>query len=209
SISLQFQLCLPIWRRSTPRQRLGDLSVGTVKKHAIWGHRGTFVLAATGSAVGLGNIWKFPYITGENGGGAFVLMYLVFILLIGVPVMIAEVFLGRHGRANPVFAVRKLAHQSGASNLWTVIGWSGVLAGFLILSFYSVVAGWALEYVNTAVRGGFAGWDGESAGAAFQGLLASPWRLMAWQSAFIALTVLVVAFGVTRGLETGVRLLMP
>jgi len=183
--------------------------VEAIKQHAIWGHKGTFVLAATGSAVGLGNIWMFPYIAGENGGGAFVLMYLVFIALIGVPVMMAEVLLGRHGRANPIDSVRKLAHQSGASPAWTLIGWSGVLAAFLILSFYSVVAGWALEYVKTAAFGGFAGWDGASASSAFEALLASPGRLILWQSLFMGLTVGVVALGVTRGLEAAVRLLMP
>lgn len=180
-----------------------------IKQHAIWGHKGTFVLAATGSAVGLGNIWKFPYIAGENGGGAFVLMYLVFIALIGVPVMMAEVLLGRHGRANPIDSVRKLARQSDAAHAWSLIGWGGVLAAFLILSFYSVVAGWALEYVKTSALGGFSGWDGASAGAAFDELLASPGRLVLWQSLFMGLTVGVVALGVTRGLETAVRLLMP
>ncbi|WP_024461132.1 sodium-dependent transporter [Marinimicrobium sp. LS-A18] len=180
-----------------------------IKQHAIWGHKGTFVLAATGSAVGLGNIWKFPYITGENGGGAFVLMYLVFIALIGVPVMIAEVVLGRHGRANPVDSVRKMAQQSRVSPHWSLIGALGVLTAFLILSFYSVVAGWALDYMSTAVQGGFSGWNGESASAAFDALLADPARLMLWQTVFIGLTVLVVAFGVTRGLETAVRVLMP
>ena len=180
-----------------------------IKQHAIWGHKGTFVLAATGSAVGLGNIWKFPYITGENGGGAFVLMYLVFIALIGVPVMIAEVVLGRHGRANPVDSVRKMAQQSRVSPHWSLIGGLGVLTAFLILSFYSVVAGWALDYMSTAVQGGFSGWNGESASAAFDALLADPVRLMLWQTVVIGLTVLVVAFGVTRGLETAVRVLMP
>ncbi|UZJ43016.1 sodium-dependent transporter [Marinimicrobium sp. C6131] len=180
-----------------------------IKQHAIWGHKGTFVLAATGSAVGLGNIWKFPYITGENGGGAFVLMYLVFIALIGVPVMIAEVVLGRHGRANPVASVQKMARQSRVSPHWSLIGGVGVLTAFLILSFYSVIAGWALDYMSTAVRGGFSGWNGESASAAFDALLADPVRLMLWQTVFIGLTVLVVAFGVTRGLETAVRVLMP
>ena len=180
-----------------------------IKQHAIWGHKGTFVLAATGSAVGLGNIWKFPYIVGESGGGAFVLMYLVFITLIGVPVMMAEVLLGRHGRANPIDSVRKLARQSGSASVWMLIGWSGVLAAFLILSFYSVVAGWALAYVKTAAVDGFLGWDGDLASAAFDQLLTSPGRLILWQSLFMGLTVGVVALGVTRGLEAAVRLLMP
>src|SRR5690606_25026835 len=108
------------------------------KQHAIWGRRGTFILAATGSAVGLGNIWKFPYIAGENGGGAFVLMYLLCICLIGLPVMIAEVLLGRRGRASPIIAMGEVARESGNHPAWGAIGWFGVTAGFLILSYYSV-----------------------------------------------------------------------
>lgn len=179
------------------------------KQHAIWGHRGTFVLAATGSAVGLGNIWKFPYITGENGGGAFVLMYLVFIALIGIPIMIAEVLLGRRGRANPISAVAQVSDETGAPRTWSGIGWCAVLAGFLILSYYSVIAGWTLEYVTSALQGEFAGLDGASSTLAFESLLADKNRLIGWQTLFIGLTVLVVAFGVTKGLETAVRLLMP
>ncbi|MEQ9023482.1 MAG: sodium-dependent transporter, partial [Pseudomonadales bacterium] len=111
-----------------------------------WGSRLTFILAATGSAVGLGNIWKFPYITGENGGGAFVLVYLVCILLAGIPIMIAEVFMGKRARISPVMAVEKLAKESGQSQRWRWLGIMGVVAGMLILSYYSVVAGWALAY---------------------------------------------------------------
>ncbi len=183
--------------------------VNKPKQHAIWGHRGTFVLAATGSAVGLGNIWKFPYITGENGGGAFVLMYLVFIAMIGVPIMIGEVLLGRRGRANPVNAMAQVSDETGAPRLWNGIGWCAVLAGFLILSYYSVIAGWTLEYVTSALQGEFAGLDGASSTLAFEALLADKNRLIGWQTLFIGLTVLVVAFGVTKGLETAVRLLMP
>lgn len=178
-------------------------------QNTIWGHRGTFILAATGSAVGLGNIWKFPYIVGENGGGAFVLMYLVFIVLIGAPIMVAEVALGRQGRANPIGAVTKIVHQSGASPLWKWVGWSGVLAGFLILSFYSVIAGWTLDYFSASARGEFVGLTGEGAGIAFQGLLANPWRLAGWHTVFMGMTVLVVSLGVIRGLEAGLRVIMP
>lgn len=178
-------------------------------QNTIWGRKGTFVLAATGSAVGLGNIWKFPYIVGENGGGAFVLMYLGFIVLIGVPIMMAEVTLGRHGRSNPIGAVTKIVRQGGASPLWKLIGWSGVLAGFLILSFYSVIAGWTLDYFSASARGQFVGLTGEGAGAAFERLLANPWRLAGWHTAFMGMTVLVVGLGVIRGLETGLRLIMP
>jgi len=114
--------------------------------HGQWSSRWAFILAATGSAVGLGNIWKFPYITGENGGGAFVLVYLFCIALIGLPIMIAEIMLGRRARMSPVNAMQALAKQEGRSPAWKILGWMGVLAGFLILSYYSVIAGWALAY---------------------------------------------------------------
>ncbi|MDO3384724.1 sodium-dependent transporter [Gilvimarinus sp. SDUM040013] len=179
------------------------------QQHAIWGRRGTFILAATGSAVGLGNIWKFPYIAGENGGGAFVLMYLLCICLIGLPVMAAEVMLGRRGRASPIMAMQKVAHESRNSRSWSLIGWSGVLAGFLILSYYSVIAGWTLEYVTAAARGGFEGFDGTTASAAFSALQADTSTLVQWQTAFLCMTALIIMFGVTRGLETAVRILMP
>ncbi len=186
--------------------------MGRVKRlyqHAIWGSRTTFILAATGSAVGLGNIWKFPYIAGENGGGAFVLMYLLCICLIGIPVMIAEILLGRRGRSNPVTAMKKIVSESGSNKFWRVLGWSGVLAGFLILSYYSVIAGWALEYVSAAAQGSFVGLDGEQAKEIFDALLADKATLVKWQTAFILMTALVIVFGVNKGIELAVRILMP
>ena len=143
----------------------------------LWSSRWVFFLAATGSAVGLGNIWKFPYITGENGGGAFVLVYLACILVIGIPLLMAEVMIGRRGRANPEGAFALLAKAAGASRHWRWLGTVAVLTGFLILSFYAVVAGWALAYAPAALSGGFAGLDGESSGALFGALLADPWKL--------------------------------
>ena len=121
--------------------------------HGQWSSKWVFILAAAGSAVGLGNIWRFPYITGENGGGAFVLVYLACVFLIGIPVMIAEVMIGRRGRRSPVNAMRLLALEDGLSSGWTVIGYMGVFSGFLILSFYSVVAGWSLAYISYSVSG--------------------------------------------------------
>lgn len=179
-----------------------------LKQHAIWG-RGSFILAATGSAVGLGNIWKFPYITGENGGAAFVLLYLLCVLLVGIPIMMAEIMLGRKGRANPITAVANIGAEMGATKLWAVIGWMGVLAGFLILSYYSVIAGWTLDYLVSALEGKFAGLDGASSNALFDSLLASPSRLVQWHTAFIAITALVLMFGVTKGLENAIRWMMP
>jgi NSS family neurotransmitter:Na+ symporter len=125
--------------------------------HGQWSSRWAFILAATGSAVGLGNIWRFPYITGENGGGAFVIVYLACILAVGLPILMAEIMLGRRGRQSPINTMRSLAEEAGHSPLWQLIGWSGVVAGFLILSFYTVVAGWALAYVFYTGGGLFSG----------------------------------------------------
>lgn len=177
--------------------------------HGQWSSRMAFILAATGSAVGLGNIWKFPYITGEYGGGAFVLVYLVCVLLIGIPVMMAEILLGRRGRRSPINTMRELAVEEKASPLWGGVGWLGVISGFLILSFYSVVAGWALAYVVEGVSGAFEGLDGDGAAALFGALTDSPQRLIFWHSVFMFMTIAVVANGVRTGLERLVTWLMP
>ena len=177
--------------------------------HGEWSNRWIFILAATGSAVGLGNIWKFPYITGANGGGAFVLVYLLCIALIGIPIMMSEVLLGRRGRQSPINTMRMLARQEGRSRAWTLLGWSGVIAGFLILSYYSVIAGWAVSYVFKAGSGDFAGKSGDAVGEIFSDFIADPGSLLFWHSLFMILTMVVVARGVKRGLEVAVRFLMP
>ena len=112
--------------------------------HGNWSSRLAFVLAVTGSAVGLGNIWKFPYIAGQNGGGAFVLVYLACVVLIGMPVMMSEILIGRRGRRNPIATMRLLGEEEGGSKMWQLIGGMGVLAGILILSYYGVIAGWVI-----------------------------------------------------------------
>jgi neurotransmitter:Na+ symporter, NSS family len=175
----------------------------------LWSSRWAFFLAATGSAVGLGNIWKFPYITGENGGGAFVLVYLACILVIGIPLLMAEVMIGRRGRANPEGAIAALARQAGASRHWRVIGSVAVLTGFLILSFYAVVAGWALAYAPAAALGEFSGLSGESSGALFGAMLADPWKLAGYGTLVLLLTLGIVALGVREGLERSLRFMMP
>lgn len=177
--------------------------------HGEWSSRTIFILAATGSAVGLGNIWKFPYMTGENGGGAFVLVYLACIAVIGIPIMMAEILLGRRGRQSPINTMAALAKDAGASPRWAWLGWIGVASGFLIMSFYSVIAGWALAYVLDAVSGGFHGLTGETAGAAFGGLISNPGEATFWHTVFSVMTAVVVAKGVRSGLERAVRILMP
>jgi neurotransmitter:Na+ symporter, NSS family len=177
--------------------------------HGSWSSRLAFVLAATGSAVGLGNIWKFPYITGEHGGGAFVIVYLVCIAIIGIPIMMAEVMLGRRGRQSPINTMLTLAREAGADPRWSWLGWSGVAAGFLILSYYSVIAGWALAYVFRAMSGTFSGATAEGVSSVFEQLTGDPERLLAWHTIFMVMTMMVVARGVRGGLEQAVRFLVP
>lgn len=177
--------------------------------HGFWRSRWLFILAATGSAVGLGNIWKFPYITGENGGGAFVLVYLFCILLIGIPVMIAEVTLGRLGRQSPINTMKYLTKNQNAHPIWGSVGWMGAIAGFLILSFYSVVAGWSLAYILRMASGTFINATAESVGTTFDNLLSNPVELTAWHTLFMVITIAIVGRGVSKGLEKAISILMP
>ncbi|NNG13551.1 MAG: sodium-dependent transporter [Gammaproteobacteria bacterium] len=177
--------------------------------HGEWSSRLVFILAATGSAVGLGNIWKFPYITGENGGGAFVLVYLLCIACIGIPIMMAEVMLGRKGRQSPINTMRTLAAEMGQSKYWCYLGWAGMLAGFLILSYYSVIAGWALAYIFRTGSGVFVNVTGDGAASIFSRFVADPEKLLAWHTLFMVMTTIVVSRGVSHGLEKAVRVLMP
>ena len=185
------------------------MAAGTESRHGMWSNRWLFVLAAAGSAVGLGNIWKFPYIAGENGGGAFVLVYLLCVLLIGIPIMMAEVLIGRESRQSPINAMRTMVERSRASGIWVLIGWSGVLAGFLILSYYSVVAGWALYYVYLLAMGTFEGADAAFSTATFASFTGSWWQLLLWHTIFMILTIWIVSRGVSKGLEGAIRIFMP
>ena len=180
-----------------------------ISMHGQWSSRWVFILAATGSAVGLGNIWKFPYITGENGGGAFVLVYLACIAVIGIPIMMAEIMLGRRGRQSPINTMHTLAIEAGHSTNWQYLGWLGVIAGFLILSYYSVIAGWGLAYVVHASSGVFTGASVEVINNVFFDLVSDPKQLIIWHSLFMVLTMFVVARGVQGGLEKAVKFLMP
>ena len=181
----------------------------TESRHGMWSSRWLFVLAAAGSAVGLGNIWKFPYVAGENGGGAFVLVYLICVALVGVPIMLAEVLIGREGRQSPINTMRFLTQQHHKNPRWVLFGWLGVLAGFLILSYYAVIAGWALYYIFRMADGTFNGISAEYASQAFNELLANPWQMLFWHTLFMAATVFIIGRGVIRGLETAIRWIMP
>jgi len=180
-----------------------------------WSSRYAYILAATGAAVGLGNIWKFPYIMGENGGGAFVLVYLLCILLIGIPVMMAEVIIGKRGRSTPANALAHVAKESGRSSHWSLIGTIGVIAGFLILSFYAVIAGWAAAYVFFAGAGEFSAaaatpaTNAQVIGDLFSELITSVPQLIIWTTALLIAAVYVISRGVKNGLETAITYLMP
>ena len=177
--------------------------------HGHWSSRMAFILAVTGSAVGLGNIWKFPYIAGQNGGGAFVLVYLVCVIVIGMPVMMSEILIGRRGRRNPIATMELLGKEEGSSRNWRLVGSMGVLAGILILSYYSVIAGWTLAYVLKSATGVFVGASAAAVGAEFGGFVGN-WKLIGFShTLFMALTIFVVARGVERGLEQAVRFMVP
>jgi len=177
--------------------------------HGNWSSRMAFILAVTGSAVGLGNIWKFPYIAGENGGGAFVLVYLFCVFLIGMPVMMSEILIGRRGRRNPVATMKLLGEEEGASVQWKWVGVLGVAAGILILSYYSVIAGWTLAYVQKSITGQFVGASAQEISQLFDDFTGNWIAVSIAHTIFMAITVAVVARGVERGLEQAVRFMVP
>ena len=177
--------------------------------HAQWGSRVGFIMAAVGSAVGLGNIWKFPYMVGESGGSAFVLAYLVCIALIGFPILIAEWMIGRRGQRNPMDSYATVAASEGKSRNWAIVGVVGILGAFLILSFYSVIGGWALNYMTKLASGQFNGLDGAAVEGVFNTMLASPTTLTIWHTLFMIITAGIVAFGVTGGIERAAKVLIP
>ncbi|OGV31658.1 MAG: hypothetical protein A2020_05720 [Lentisphaerae bacterium GWF2_45_14] len=210
-----------------------------------WSGQLGFVLAAAGSAIGLGNIWKFPYITGENGGGAFVLIYLACILLIGLPVMLCEIILGRHTQKNPVGAFKALAPKSSlTAHLfsimmlisgialicfdaygwgiiflltsfmifkygWVIPGIMSVFAGFIILSYYSVVGGWTITYFCSSISGSLSFQNSAEAAAFFDTLKVNPLTCSVFHIAFMVITCLIIYSGVRKGIERWSRILMP
>ena len=177
--------------------------------HETWSSRTAFLLAAIGAAVGLGNIWRFPYLAGSNGGSAFVVIYAVCIAAVGVPILIAELMLGRRGRMSPVGTMSALAREAGASRHWRGAGWLAVVTIFIAGSFYYVVASWVLAYLMLAIRGAFSGLDGAGAVSVFESLVSDPLRMSLWFGAFMMMTVWVVASGIRSGLERAVRYMMP
>jgi len=167
-----------------------------------WATKFGFVLAAAGSAIGLGNIWRFPYRAGQYGGGAFVLAYIISVIIIGIPIMIAEFIIGRSAQRNPVGAFKKLRR----SRFWPLVGWLGVLSGFTILSYYSVVGGWILKYIWESI---FHFFQQGTSGMVFNGFLSNPLEQVLWHALFMLITILIVLGGVTSGIEKWSKVLMP
>jgi NSS family neurotransmitter:Na+ symporter len=174
-----------------------------------WSGRLAFILASIGAAVGLGNIWKFPYTLGSSGGSAFVLVYVIAILLVATPIMISEMIIGRHARASAPTALSKVAVESGTSRHWGLLGWMGLFALFLVLSFYSVVAGWTAAYLVKSASGSIAGLSAAEVGAGFDDFTHNSGQVIFWHFLFTAVTIFIVSRGVKIGLERVVRVLMP
>jgi neurotransmitter:Na+ symporter, NSS family len=177
--------------------------------HEQWSSRRAFLLAAIGSAIGLGNVWRFPYITGVNGGGAFVLIYCACILIIAMPLLMAEIAIGRRGGESPIRSMRKLTKEENCSSFWHGVGWQAILAPTVGLMYYSVVAGWTFDYAFANLTGGFAGVDAKTSSEKFSSLMANPQRLIFWHTLFISLTVFIVSRGIKKGLEKAITYLMP
>jgi len=172
-----------------------------------WGSRLGFILAAAGSAVGLGNIWKYPHMAGENGGGAFTIVYLICILIVGLPIVIAEFVLGRKTQLSPVGAFEKISPQSN----WKWVGMLGVASAFVILSFYGVVGGWTLKYTLISITGGFTELSGnpELSGSLFNSFITGSLAPVIWQIFFMAFTIFVIVQGVKGGIEKWTKIMMP
>ena len=174
-----------------------------------WSGRLAFVLASIGAAVGLGNIWQFPHTLGSRGGSAFILVYVLAILLIATPIMLAEMIIGRHSRRSAPSAMKSVAEECGASGKWSLVGWMGLFALFLVLSFYSVIAGWTAAYFFKTISGSLAGMSAAEIGSDFGEFLHSPGKMIFWHALFTGVTIWIVTRGVKVGLERVVRIVMP
>ena len=174
----------------------------------IWKGNSTFILAAAGSAVGLGNIWKFPYMVGSNGGSAFVIVYLICIIIIGLPVMASEILIGKYGRKSPINSLKKISEDFQLNKSWKYLGVLGAFAGVLILSYYSVFAGIAFSYMFNVFPSGLENPSKYSTNY-FSSFAASPLKLILWHSIFIIFTCFIVGYGVVKGIGRSVSFLMP
>ena len=174
-----------------------------------WSSRRGFLLAAIGFSVGLGNIWRFPYVVGENGGSAFVIIYLLCAFAIGLPLLVTELAIGRLGRSNPSESYRAVARSSGRSTIWGGVGALAIACVFVVLSFYTVLSGWTFDYFVRGVAGDFKGLDAATSTEMFAGLMNNPWRLLFWHTIVNLLVIVIIRRGVQKGVEQAANILMP
>lgn len=186
----------------------GAVADGAKPRVDVWTSQTAFLFATAAAAIGLGSLWRFPYVAGANGGGAFVIVYIAFVIVLCVPLMIAEMAIGRSGGGSAIASVRTMVSDSGASRAWRTIGLLSILIPFFGLSYYSVVAGWSLDYARLAIGSGFGLVDSARSTRIFDELIASPGRQAALQFLFIAAAATVVALGVQRGIETASKIKM-
>jgi len=182
-----------------------EINLKDVKFSSKWG----FVLAAMGSAVGLGNIWRFTFMAGENGGGAFILLYAFFIACFGIPCVMAMIVIGRRGGKSPAGSTESLALAEGKSRNWKALGWLAILIAFLALSFFSVVAGWILAYIPKSLMGEFVGISSDGSVQLFKTVQDNVFGMVFWHAIFMGLTIFIVGRGVERGVEIAVKIMMP
>lgn len=176
---------------------------------AVWSSRFAFLVSAVGAAVGLGSLWRFPYVAGVSGGSAFLLVYLAFVALLCVPIMMAEMAMGRRNRSSAIACVDELVRRQNAATGWRAIGWLSIVIPFVGLSYYAVVAGWVMDYTWLALVHGFEGLDGAGSARQFQERTADPVLQTFLHAAFVGFSAVVVAFGVNRGIERISKLMMP
>ena len=178
--------------------------------HAQWSSRFAFIMAAVGSSVGLGNLWRFSSEAGQNGGGAFIVIYLLAVVLVCIPVLLSEYLVGRAGQdANAIGSVGDVALRSGVSRNWTLMSWIGMVAGFMIVTFYCVVAAWVTRYIFKFFTGDFAGQSAEAVAAQFAEFILDPLAVLPWFFAFAFITIWLVSRGVNKGIELAATVLMP
>jgi NSS family neurotransmitter:Na+ symporter len=174
-----------------------------------WSSRFAFIMAAVGSSVGLGNLWRFPYMTGENGGAAFVIVYLICVIFVGYPILMSEFVVGRHAKLSAVGSTRKMAVDAGRSPKWAVAGWVGMIGGFLVLVTYSIVAGWVIAYIFKMANGTFSGMEADAIRAAFGAFQADTGTVLVFHTIFMLATVMIVMRGISGGIEKASVILMP
>jgi len=181
----------------------------TTPSHETWSSRRIFIFAAVGSAVGLANIWKFPYTAGANGGGAFVMIYIICIFLVTIPIHMSELLIGRRGRKSPIASLTSIALEMKVTPAWRYIGWNGIVLSIMVLSFYSVIAGWGLAYIPKMASGEFSAATAATVQDIFDGHLSNPVALTIWHTLFLALSLTIVALGLRRGVEKAFKIFTP